>query len=228
MKFACLAWSLSGLSYLALAAPAEARFLQVDPIGYQDQINLYAYVGNDPANASDPSGEACVMTSGGAKCTWDAVNGDISGRDSRRALGNMESVLDKAASNPSGSIEVGGTDDLGNVLTVTMNGADFVKDATNRRIEYGGSAPLQAIDPNAYRALSHTDPRTGEVKSTFYDRSIVGRSDEQIQSTAAHEFAHQGAAEAKLRENLNRGNNGIGEHQDKYKDNLEEIERNRR
>jgi RHS repeat-associated protein len=41
-------------------SPRLGRFLQTDPVGYEGGINIYEYVGDDPINNEDPSGNIVI------------------------------------------------------------------------------------------------------------------------------------------------------------------------
>ena len=77
---------------------AKARFLQVDPVGYNDQVNLYAYVGDDPVNRSDPSGQH-GRGDGFTDPEWEKFN---------KAQQQQAGRFEKAAARLNAAIQTGG------------------------------------------------------------------------------------------------------------------------
>jgi RHS repeat-associated protein len=129
-------------------APCLGRFLQIDPVGYLDQTNLYEYVGSDPLNRTDYKGlyleqSACT---GSRLCEGVGLASGVSGSSTASAVGRLAAATLFAASGaPTGVPDTDIEEYLDNALTFRQLGEAGEAAAVSYLVDKGDTILAQQL-----------------------------------------------------------------------------------
>jgi len=166
--------------------PAIGRFLSQDPVGFAQggpgYFNRYAYVGNNPLNATDPTGEQTVTAQVGGQVVGpkrQAVRGNVGvfvGRDDhgRFTIGGAVTTGVGVASTPGASIS-GGAAVAPNWTTEDISGGSYtVQVDTPAGVSVDLSLPASDINGPVQEALNGNLAAVGDIDMSNAAVSVEG------------------------------------------------------
>lgn len=162
-------------------SPNLGRFVQNDPIRYEDGLNMYAYTGNNPINRLDPSGTQCGYPDGGGSLDAPACGDDIVVRPPTgpSAPPRVDSPVVILPDLPPVVIDFGG-DETGGFILVSAKGLNSndrcATKATNQLGPPGYFLPVdgQFWTTLDYKVGTHSDPflsGTSILGKSYWDSS---------------------------------------------------------
>ncbi len=169
--------------------PQLGRFLQTDPVGYKDDLNLYAYVGNDPLDRTDPTGQTCTENNDhrGMTCKVDDP-GTLSAKEVHKINKAYTAAVNRLLSHPKQTVQV------------TVNGKSFEVKAGDLAKGLAATTVIGGTNPDARAstlggALTPGTTKSGGVETTIYrnalERDRQGGT-QHIQTDLRMTFIHEG------------------------------------